>query len=361
MSSTKSIQSELTEANLTLLPEWAEQEAIILAWPNEDTDWQPWLNEAQTTYLDIIKAISHANARVILLCREQDLGVIKSLVPYRTRLICLRCDYNDTWVRDYAFLTCGSEHGNVPVNSLFNGWGQKFDAQKDNQVNANVLASLCQLPMHNIDIVLEGGAVEIDQNQHLISTRSCLLNPLRNAALDEQNYVDIFHNKLGAAKTTIFQHGHLEGDDTDGHIDTLVRFTPLHGLVIQGAYNRETDTHFAGLFKLRLECQNAFPSHTIYELPLPYITNSDGERLPASYANFLICNTSLLFPIYQQPEDSAALEVINKAFPNHKIVAINCATLIQQFGSLHCITMQVPVDTLKPSVIEQGKNGVAVL
>lgn len=346
---------------LSLLPEWAEQEAVILAWPHANTDWQPWLSDVQLTYISLINAINAADAIVILLCREQEIGLIKSLVPYRSNVICTPCDYNDTWVRDYAFLSCESPNGNVPLNFLFNGWGQKFDARKDNEINNNTLAALCQLPMRNIDIVLEGGALEIDQNQHLLSTKSCLFNPLRNADLDEQSYLAVFKEQLGATQTSIFEHGHLEGDDTDGHIDTLVRFTPLHGLVIQGAYNRPSDNHFEGLFKLRMECQQAFPTHAIYELPLPYIINEDGDRLPASYANFLICNKSVLFPVYQQEEDSEALEIIQTAFPNHTIVPINCATLVQQFGSLHCITMQVPTNTLRPEVIEQGQNGVSEL
>jgi agmatine/peptidylarginine deiminase len=346
---------------LTLLPEWADQEAVILAWPNPDTDWRPWLDEVQVTYVSVINAINDAGAMVILLCREQELGLIKSLVSYRAMLLCVTCDYNDTWARDYAFLSCESVNGNVPVSFRFNGWGQKFDASKDDQVNKLVLAKLCQQEMQFSDIVLEGGAVEIDQNQHLISTHSCLFNPLRNGQLSESEYEGVLTQQLGARTTSIFQHGHLEGDDTDGHIDTLVRFTPLHGLVIQGAYNRPSDSHFEGLFKLRMECQKVFPTHTIYELPLPHMHNEEGERLPASYANFLICNQSVLFPIYKQEEDSEALEIIQNAFPNHKIVPINCAPLVQQFGSLHCITMQVPVNTLKPEIVEKGQSGVCVL
>ncbi|MFT6329119.1 MAG: agmatine/peptidylarginine deiminase [Bermanella sp.] len=347
--------------DLTLLPEWAEQEAVILAWPNVDTDWHPWLHEVQITYVDIINAINDANAIVILLCRKQELVLIKSLIPDTAKVLCVTCDYNDTWARDYAFLTCESANGNVPVSFRFNGWGQKFDATKDDTINRLILASLCQQPMQHCDIVLEGGALEIDQNQHLISTRSCLFNASRNGTLTEKEYVDVFTHKLGAANISILEYGYLEGDDTDGHIDTLVRFTPLHGLVIQGAYNRPNDSHFDGLFKLRMECQKALPTHAIYELPLPEMHNQDGERLPASYANFLICNKSVLFPIYKQEEDVEALKIIQNAFPNHKIVPLNCAPLVQQFGSLHCITMQVPCDTIKPEIIEKGQTGVCEL
>ena len=355
------MSSTLSTTALTFLPEWAEQEAVILAWPNPDTDWKPWLDEVQLTYVSLINAINDAGAVVLLLCREQELGLIKSLIPYRAKVLCIPCDYNDTWARDYAFLSCESDKGNVPVSFRFNGWGQKFDATKDDKINELVLAPLCQQNMQFSDVVLEGGALEIDQNQHLITTQSCLFNPLRNGDISESEYLSLFQQKLGAEKTSIFEHGHLEGDDTDGHIDTLVRFTPLHGLVIQGAFNRPSDSHFEGLFKLRMECQKAFPTHAIYELPLPSMFNEASERLPASYANFLICNKSVLFPIYQQEEDAQALEIIQSAFPNHKIVAINCAPLVQQFGSLHCITMQVPVNTLKPEIIEKGQSGVNVL
>jgi agmatine/peptidylarginine deiminase len=349
------------QSTLTLLPEWAEQEAVILAWPHSDTDWQPWLDDVQNTYLSLIQAINDSGCAVLLLCRESELGLIKSLVPYRNNVLCIPCDYNDTWVRDYAFLTCESEKGNVPVNFQFNGWGQKFDASKDTKINEGVFAQLCQNSMQHLDVVLEGGAIEIDQNQHLISTQSCLFNPLRNGDMSEQAYIDLFQGKLGAVKTTLFADGHLEGDDTDGHIDTLVRFTPLHGLVIQSANNCPEDPHFPGLFKLVQACQNAFPTHAIYELPLPNMSNAEGERLPASYANFLICNQSVLFPVYQQSEDELALEVIQSAFPNHRIVPINCAPLVQQFGSLHCITMQVPINTITSDIIELARDGVAVL
>jgi len=346
--------------SLTLMPEWAEQEAVILAWPHENTDWNAWLEEARHAYLAIISAINAAGACVILLCREKDIGLIKSLIHYQSNVLLVVADYNDTWARDYAFLTCETAHGNVPVSFTFNGWGQKFDASLDNKVNQSVLAGICQQPMKYFDCVLEGGALEIDQNHHLLSTSSCLYNPLRNSNVTEQDYLELFSQALGANQVSIFEDGHLEGDDTDGHIDTLVRFTPLRGLVVQGAFNRPQDGHFEGLYKLRLRCQAVFPDYKIFELPLPDIRNAQGERLPASYANFLICNDSVLFPIYQQVEDAQALEIIQKAFPNHRIKAIDCSTLVQQFGSLHCVTMQVPIATLKEHVIEQANSGVSV-
>ncbi|GBL05011.1 agmatine deiminase family protein [Glaciecola sp. KUL10] len=346
---------------LTLLPEWAEQEAVILAWPHKDTDWKDNLDDARACYVKLIYAINDAGAAVILLCPSEEVGLVRSVVSMQAKVLIVEAEYNDTWARDFTFLSCETANGNTPVNFIFNGWGQKFDAAKDNQINQTVLAPLCQRTMVNIDTVLEGGAIEIDQNQHLLSTTSCLLNPQRNGKMSLEEYRSLFANFLGSQHVTIFEDGHLEGDDTDGHIDTLVRFTPLHSIVIQGCFNRPNDNHFGDLFKLKYACEQSFPTHQIFELPLPYLLNDKGERLPASYANFLICNRHILFPVYQQPEDQEALEIIEKAFPNHKIQAIDCSTLVQQYGSLHCVTMQVPIDTLKTEVINRAKQGVSVL
>lgn len=345
---------------LTLLPEWAEQEAVILAWPHQNTDWKDNLDEARACYVQLIHAINQAGAVVILLCPSEEIGFVRSVVSMQAKMLIVEADYNDTWARDFAFLTCESAKGNTPISFEFNGWGQKFDASKDNQINQSVLAPLCQRTMLSVSTVLEGGAIEIDQNQHLLSTASCLFNPKRNGNISREKYHSLLAEYLGSQQITIFEDGHLEGDDTDGHIDTLVRFTPLHSIVVQGCFNRPDDTHFSDLYQLKFACEQSFPSHHVYELPLPYVVNKEGDRLPASYANFLICNRFVLFPVYQQPEDKQALEIIAKAFPNHKITALDCSALVQQYGSLHCVTMQVPFDTLKPEIINQAKRGVGV-
>ncbi|WP_026376710.1 agmatine deiminase family protein [Aestuariibacter salexigens] len=343
-----------------LLPEWAPQDAIILAWPDEQTDWRLWLSQVRQVYLDIINALNDRQIGVILLVRDGLEKDVQALLAQQSQVLIVNADYNDTWVRDYAFLTCESANGRVPVEFVFNGWGNKFDASKDNRVNRHSLARLCRLPLHQVNIVAEGGAIEIDESGHLLSTASCLFNPERNGDMTEDAYKRTFTSELGAAEVSILQHGHLEGDDTDGHIDTLVRFTPDKGLVIQTSYNRPEDPHFSELTALTDECREVFPDHRLFELPLPYIVNVDGDRLPASYANFLITNGAILAPVYQQPEDDEALDVLSRAYPQHDIVAINCRPLIEQFGSLHCISMQVPKHTLLDDVVEQLNSGVSV-
>lgn len=348
-----------------LLHEWARQEAVILAWPDDYTAWLPWLGDVEQVYLNLIQAINNNHCTVLLLIRPKKISHFHALanklpVPLQSVLL-LKANFNDTWLRDYGFLTCQSDQGMQPVEFVFNGWGNKFPAELDNQLNQQVLAPLCRLPMQSFPLVCEGGALEIDDNQHLLTTRLCLLNPERNGDMSLDHYNQKFTDYLGTKKITVFENGHLQGDDTDGHIDTLVRFTPDKGLVVQSCNNRPEDQHFSGLSALVEECRTQFPGYKIFELPLPKIVSAEGDRLPASYANFLINNTQILCPVYQQPEDDLALAIMQEAYPSFEIVPIDCLPLVQQFGSLHCISMQVPEGTLKEEVVHRFNAGVIEL
>lgn len=348
-----------------LLPEWHAQEAVLLSWPDAQTDWQPWLADVRQTYLNIISTLNGNNTPVVMLIREQEIEACQQLIAQTmpesiTKLLLLSADYNDTWIRDYGFLTCTKSGELQPVNFRFNGWGNKFNASKDNQMNEMVLATLCQQPMHVVDFVLEGGAVEIDDEGHLLTTELCLSNPERNGQFEFQKNQQLLQQALGAQQVTIFKHGHLEGDDTDGHIDTLVRFTKAKGLVIQSCFNRPDDSHYEGLSALVNEAKAQLPEHQIFELPLPCIENEDGERLPASYANYLISNGVVLAPVYGEEEDAAAIDVLKQAYLDFTVVAINCRPLVQQFGSLHCISMQVPCGTFKSEITQLANSGIHI-
>lgn len=345
---------------MQLLPEWSPLEAILLAWPDEQTDWQPWLGDVQLTYASLIAAINQHQLPVILLARESEHAVIKATLPREAQVLIVNADYNDTWVRDYGFLTCQNGSQMQALDFGFNGWGNKFDASKDNQVNRTYLNPLLINPVQTIDLVLEGGALEINSHGELLSTAMCLLNPERNGDKTLESYQQDLTRYLGATRTIILEHGHLEGDDTDGHIDTLVRFTPDHNLVMQGAINKPDDDHFDGLQAMQHECAAHFPNARIFSLPLPEIFAQTGERLPASYANYLIANGAVFAPVYQEPEDQTALEILKRAYPGFTVVPVNCQPLIQQYGSLHCISMQIPTGTLKPDILQQCKHGVSI-
>lgn len=349
-----------------LLPEWHPQEAVLMAWPDKLTDWNPWLEEVRETYLKIIQVLNNNETPVLLLIRENEIEILCELISqcspqHIDKLLLIPAQYNDTWLRDYGFLSCLSDQGIQALDFTFNGWGNKFNAQKDNLANQQIFNKLLRNPLKSFEFVLEGGAVEIDTDGHLLSTQLCLSNPERNGDWDADKHQQIFTELLGARKVSILQNGHLDGDDTDGHIDTLVRFTPNNGLVIQSCFNRPKDDHFAGLTALKQECDELLSPTQIFELPLPYILNSESERLPASYANYLINNNEILAPIYGEAEDNTAIDVLKAAYPNFKITPIDCRDLIQQFGSLHCITMQVPCGTFKTDIIQLATSGINIL
>jgi len=344
----------------TLLPEWTELDAVILAWPDQKTDWRSNLEEARKTYLSLIQSINHCGVSVILLIREQEIEECKLLLSGDERVLFVCAQYNDTWTRDYAFLTLSNGCETKAVEFTFNGWGKKFEADLDNRINQTVLAPLLRSKIDTIPLVCEGGALEIDESGHLLSTQFCLSNPLRNESGDPDAYTECFTNTLGAIKTTVFQNGHLQGDDTDAHIDTLVRFFPAAGVVVQSCFNRKDDSHYEGLSALVDEVKQALPEDKLFELPLPEVFSNEGERLPASYANFLVCNNAVLYPIYDAEEDALALETMGRAFPGYQIKAVNCLPLVQQYGSLHCVTMQVPKGILKPEVVAQFERGVSI-
>lgn len=329
-----------------LLPEWVEQEAVLLAWPHAETDWAPWLNEAHATYQQLILTILQQHAQVLLLVDYAQLDTVQNLFAEHPDVVLIPAKYNDTWVRDYGFLTTCDGIEKRALEFQFNGWGQKFTANLDNQVNIKYLADRLQVPLFSELAVVEGGALEINAAGVLLTTQMCLTNPKRNGTMTLDEYRALFAATLGVAQTIVLEHGHLAGDDTDGHIDTLARFTPNQGVVYQGCENRPTDPHFSGLHALGAELQHHLPDHTLFALPLPEIFSADGHRLPASYANFLILNGAILAPIYQQPEDAQALAVLADAYPEFSIVPVDCSVLVQQYGSLHCITMQIPKGVL---------------
>lgn len=347
--------------NRTMAPEWHDIDAVMLAWPHAKTDWAPWLDDARATYINVVSAVNRNNAGVIMLCAPEDVESLKALLPENAKVLIIPASYNDTWMRDYGFITCKDADGKgSPVEFRFNGWGNKFDASEDNLANQRYLAALCKAVLRSSPVVAEGGALEIDEEGHLLSTAQCLLNPERNDDMSLSAYADAFKDMLGCRKVTVLQHGHLEGDDTDGHIDTLVRFTPNKGLVIQACNNRPHDSHYEGLKALCDECALELPEHAQFHLPLPYIENEEGDRLPASYANYLICNNAILLPVYGEHEDAEAIQVVQKAHPNHIVEPIDCSVLIKQYGSLHCISMQVPTNTLKESIIATLDKGVTL-
>lgn len=328
--------------------EWEEQDAVLLAWPHAQTDWADQLEAAQQTFAAIIATISHFET-VLLIAKDcqSTLDRLKSIGTNldQVRIYPLAC--NDTWARDFGPLTIDKNGRRQLLNFTFNGWGGKFAAAKDNRLTADLVrhGAFASTPVQNVDMVLEGGSIETDGDGTLLTTSTCLLEPNRNPQFSRSEIEQKFKDLLGIKRVHWLEQGALEGDDTDSHIDTLVRFAPHNTLIYQGC-NDPKDTHYIALKAMRKELEalrnHAGKPYHLLELPWPGACYTEtGERLPATYANFLIINGAVLLPTYNDPADQRALSILATAFPEREIIPQDCRSLIRQHGSLHCITMQI--------------------
>lgn len=341
---------EQPKRQLFMPAEWHRLQMIQLTWPHEKTDWNYMLDEVEKCFTDLAKAIS---SRLNLLIVAPDTDKVHPLLENSgakmQNITFFKCDTNDTWARDHAFITLLGD--NVPhyVDFCFNGWGRKFASELDNAINGKLYdAGIVKGEYEDCtSFVLEGGSIESDGKGTILTTSQCLLAPHRNQPMGKEEIEKCLKKMLHAEHVLWLSHGNLIGDDTDGHVDTVARFAPNDTIVYMQATD-ENDAQYADLRAMEeeikaLRTSDGKPYRTV-ALPSPDpIFDEDGERLPATYANFLIMNNTVLYPTYRQPDnDHLAAERLSKAFPAHDIVGIDCCALIKQHGSLHCVTMQYP-------------------
>jgi agmatine deiminase len=231
------------------------------------------------------------------------------------------------------------------IDFTFTGWGNKFDASLDNAMTAKI-ADYYGADYKKERLILEGGAIESNGEGLLLTTTECLLNPNRNAKLTQKFEIEnILNEVFGTKKVLWLDHGYLAGDDTDSHIDTLARFADRETILYVKCTD-EADEHYEALSQMERELQalrdlDGKPFKLI-ALPMTDAIYYDGERLPATYANFLIVNDAVIVPTYSDRHDEEALATVQKAFPEREIVGVECSVLVRQHGSLHCVTMQFP-------------------
>lgn len=263
------------------------------------------------------------------------------------RVVLHQCPTDDTWARDHGFITLQAGNGETRLLDFrFNGWGEKFPASLDNAINRSLYDSRVVTGTytdHN-DFVLEGGSIESDGRGTVLTTSGCLLAPHRNQPLTRQEIEERLKETLHAERVLWIDHGHLEGDDTDGHIDTLVRTAPDDTLLYISCGD-PADSHFHDLRLMEEQLKTLRTAdgkpYRLLRLPLPRPIYDGGDRLPATYANFVIINGAVIFPTYNQPDnDNEAARVIAQAFPGREMIPIDSRTVIRQHGSLHCCTMQ---------------------
>ncbi|WP_273390702.1 agmatine deiminase family protein [Barnesiella viscericola] len=334
--------------------EWYPQSGIQLTWPHEETDWAYMLDEVTTCYIELAREIARRERLLIVTPHPKQVKQLLQGVVDLEAVTFAQCPTNDTWARDHGGITLFCDGTPAIYDFKFNGWGLKFAANYDNLITS----TLCRQGRFNaryenrLNFVVEGGALESDGAGTLLTTSECLLSPNRNGEWSQTRIEEYLKETFGLQRVLWLDHGYLAGDDTDSHIDTLARFAPGNTIVYVQCTD-PTDEHYEALRRMeeQLRTFTTLEGTPYRLLPLPManaVYDENGERLPATYANFLIMNDAVLYPTYRQPaNDQAAAQVLQQAFPDREIVGIDCSPLIRQHGSLHCVTMQYPKDVLR--------------
>jgi agmatine/peptidylarginine deiminase len=320
------------------------------------SDWKFNLAATENTFLNIATQISlHELALIVCVDEQQQSELKEKLIQSGANSERLRFSTaasNDAWARDHGPITIFENSEPLLLDFSFNGWGNKYPSELDNKISSQLHHKniFGQTRMKSINFVLEGGSLDSDGNGSLLTTSKCLLNPSRNNTISQFDVEVALQEYLGADRILWLNHGELSGDDTDGHIDTLARFCDKSTIAYVECEDRH-DEHYENLAAMHEELlqfrDSNNQSYKLVPLPLPSaIYDGKGKRLPATYANFLIINDAVLVPTYNDDNDQIALATLQRCFPGRTIIDINCNALIEQFGSLHCITMQFPNNVL---------------
>ena len=329
--------------------EWEKQQCILMSFPHEETDWHNPSNDndleaSLSPFIRIAQAIAYKEA-VYIICKNKN--KIASMFCSTRNLTFIEIPTNDTWIRDYGYISIYENGEKKLLDFTFDGWGGKFEAKLDNAVNAALHKKgyMGTITLEAINFVLEGGSIESDGEGSILTTTSCLCNPNRNAGLSKTAVEKKLKETLGTLRVLWLDYGYLAGDDTDSHVDTLARFVNKETIVYVKCDNKE-DEHYEALQKMEAQLKKfktlEGKSYTLIPLPMTEaIYDTQKNRLPSTYANFIICNEALLYPTYHDNNDKIAHEIFKGLFPNKEIIPIECLKLIEQGGSLHCSTMQV--------------------
>jgi len=349
---------------MTRLPaEWEEQEFVQLVFPHKDTDWNEYLEDSINTFVNIAKAIAKYQKCLIVAKNLTKVKAIFDDFTYINNLTFVRIDSDDTWARDFGGITVQNEDKFTILDFKFNAWGGKFHHKLDNQITSKLKLKglLKQYSHQTIPFVLEGGAIESDGEGTIMTTSNCMLNKNRNPSLNKTSIEKQLLNTLGASKVLWLNSGELDGDDTDSHIDTLARFVSSNTIVYQGCDDID-DENYSSLKSMEEELKTFTNSknkpYELVKLPGIKAIYNEGERLPATYANFLIINDAVLVPTYNDTNDEKTINIFKELFPSRDIISIGCTTLIKQHGSLHCVTMQYPKTTKEEDNISKLKTAL---
>jgi len=341
--------------NYRMPAEWAPHEGTFLSWPHELSDWPGKFAPIPWAFAEIIRHLARAERVFLLVETSGAQARVKSILKRShvnlDNVSFLRVPTDRGWMRDSGPICVANNSGDVAFNHfLFNGWAKYPNHEKDAQVATRVNKTLRRkifLPMHNgRRVVLEGGSIDVNGLGTMLTTEECLQSTIqeRNPGFSKRDYEELFHDYLGVASVVWLKNG-IAGDDTHGHVDDLSRFVDSTTVVTILEEDR-SDANYSALQEnlalLRAAKDQDGKSLRVETLPMPAPVFFDGQRLPASYANFYIANKIVLVPFFNDPNDRVALSTLARLFPGREVVPIYCRDLVLGLGTIHCMTQQLP-------------------
>lgn len=342
----------MNKKKIILPAEWVEQSGVMITWPHKGTDWAGMLDDVESCFIAIAKAIVERE-KLLIVCRDR-LQLIEKLKNCRQEnILYAELPSNDTWARDHGAVTVIMDGALTLYDFTFNGWGMKFGANLDNQITSllyhkGFFSSHIRYKNEQ-HLVLEGGSIESDGEGTLMTTKECLMSINRNQFLTECGIKQQLTELFGLRQILWLSSGYLSGDDTDSHIDTLARFCDSKTIAYVKCDDKD-DEHYEALGRMEQELASFRTldnkPYKLIPLPMADPVFDGGLRLPATYANFLIINKAVLVPLYYSSKDEIAKLQLQKVFPEREIIGIDCRSLLLQHGSLHCVTMQFPKGVL---------------
>lgn len=330
--------------------EWAPHTATWLSWPHKEASWPGKIVTIYQPYCEFIKAVSAGELVRINVADEQMAAFAKEQLQLvgadLKRIEFFEFPTNDAWCRDHgpAFLINRDTQEKIIVDWGYNAWGNKYPPYDLDDVIPTKIAQHFDIPVYHPGIVMEGGSVDFNGKGTVLTTTACLLNKNRNTHLNQQQIEAYLQNYYGATQILWLGDG-IVGDDTDGHIDDITRFVNEDTVVTVIEENKNDDNYpilqenLQTLKTMRLLNGKQL---NIVELPMPDAVHYDGQRLPASYANFYIANAAVIVPTYRSKNDDKALDILQQCFPDRKVTGIDSTDIIWGLGSFHCLSQQEP-------------------
>jgi len=335
--------------------EWEKQQGILLCFPHNGNDWPGKYEAIQWAFVEFIKKVT-TYEQVFLVVADDKLqakvsGMLEMAHVNLANVSFIIHKTNRSWMRDSGPIIVQNGSKREALNFNFNGWAKYKNINLDKHVPAKV-SEFLKLPLTQVTykgkpVIVEGGAIDVNGKGTLLTSEECLLHPtiqVRNAGFTKEDYESVFREYLGITNVIWLGDG-IEGDDTHGHIDDLARFVN-EDTIITIIETDSNDANYKPLQDNLKRLKNAKlengESPKILTLPMPKKLLFDGIRIPASYANFLILNNCVLVPIFNDPNDRIALNIIADCFPEREVIGISAIDLIWGFGTLHCLSQQIP-------------------